>query len=286
MTNRPRHALSFDVEEYFHVHAFTGIVDPANWDEYPTRVEPATRTILDILAKADVRATFFVLGHVADRHPRLVRDIATSGHEIASHGYWHERVDSLTPDKFRDDVRRAKDLLQQITGRPVTAYRAPSFSITRRTPWAHPILVEEGYTLDSSMAAGRGDRSLAGASVPFVVETPAGCLTEFPLPTTSLGGRRIPVGGGGYFRLFPEWFTHRALRSVEESGGPFCVYLHPWEFDPEQPQLTAPALATLRHWVGITRAAGRLRRLLDAFLFGSLSDCLASTGLSRASVAA
>jgi len=257
------HALSFDVEEYFHVHAYSGVIDPANWDEYPSRIEVGTKIILDLLADAQVRATFFVLGWVAQRQPALVRSIIAAGHELASHGFHHRRVDQQLADEFREDVRIAKHLLEDVAGAPVTAYRAPSFSINAHTPWAHQILVEEGHTLDSSL---RGPET-----APFLIETPAGPIQEFPVPYFSLAGRRIGVGGGGFFRLFPEWFTRRAIRSA---GQPFCVYLHPWEFDPDQPRIACSATATFRQRVGLHKTASRLGRLLQSFQFDSLTNSL------------
>lgn len=270
------HALTFDVEEYFHVHAFSDVIDPTRWDEYPSRVVESTHTILGILADARVTATFFVLGWVAERHPQLVRDIAAGGHELASHGYGHQRVDALNAEQFRDDIRRSKQLVEKAGARPVTGYRAPSFSITAQAAWAHQTLVEEGYTLDSSMAAGRRGRSTEPGSDGrvFTLQTPAGPLTEFPLPAVRRAGVRVPVGGGGYFRLFPYWLTRRWLRSIEESGRPFCVYLHPWEFDSGQPRLTAPLRQNVRHRVNIAKTDRRLRQLVRDFRCGTLSDAL------------
>jgi polysaccharide deacetylase family protein (PEP-CTERM system associated) len=259
------HALSFDVEEYFQVHAYTGVIDPALWDEYPSRVEIGTRAILDLLAEATVSATFFTLGWVARRQPALMRDIVAAGHELASHGYNHRRVDSQTPDEFRRDVRAAKDVLEQIAGVSITAYRAPSFSINERTPLAHTILVEEGYTLNSSARQ---------STVPVSIATSSGTLTEFPVPDMSMMGRRIGVGGGGYFRLFPLAVTRRAISAAERAGRPFCVYLHPWEFDPDQPRITASLVTTWRQRIGLSRTARRLKQLLQSFQFGTLTKSL------------
>ncbi|MBX7106084.1 MAG: polysaccharide deacetylase family protein [Gemmataceae bacterium] len=258
--------LSFDVEEYYHVHAFADVIHPAQWDMLPSRVVDSTHRVLDIIG--GTRATFFVLGDVARRNPHLVREIASAGHEIASHGFGHQRVDRMPAGAFRHDIRRAKRLIEDLAGCAVTAYRAPSFSITRDTPWAHEILVEEGYTLDSSTAAGRRGRSLEPVqSGPYVIETPSGPLTEVPLPAVA----GLPVGGGGYLRLLPYWMTRAALRSLDQ---PFCVYLHPWEFDPEQPRVAAPLRQTIRHRVGLRTTAGKLRHLLRDFPFTSMADAL------------
>jgi polysaccharide deacetylase family protein (PEP-CTERM system associated) len=268
------HALSFDVEDYYHVHAYSRAVDRQRWDEYPSRVVESTKRCLDILQH--VRATFFVLGHAARRHPSLVKDIAAAGHEIASHGFWHRRVDEQTPEQFREDVRTSKRFIEDLAGGPVAAYRAPSFSITPAVAWAYDVLVEEGYSVDSSMAAGRGRRSTDPGhdSQPFVINTKSGPLREFPVPAVKMFGRRVPVGGGGYLRLMPYWLTRKSLRSIESGGGAFCVYLHPWEFDLDQPRLTVPLRQAVRHRVGLTTTATKLRRLLHDFQFGTVGDCV------------
>jgi polysaccharide deacetylase family protein (PEP-CTERM system associated) len=266
------HALTIDVEDYYHVHAYASSIDRARWDEYPSRVVESTKLCLEILQSS--QATFFILGHVARRYPSLVKEIASAGHEIASHGFWHRRVDNQTPDQFRSDIGTTKKMLEDIVGRPVAAYRAPSFSITPSVSWAYDVLVEGGYKIDCSMAAGRGRRSTEPGQdcQPFVIETNSGPLREFPVPAVRSLGRRIPVGGGGYLRAMPYWLTRRALRSIETAGGAFCVYAHPWEFDLGQPRLTVPLRQALRHRVGLTTTATKLRRLLHDFQFGTVSD--------------
>jgi polysaccharide deacetylase family protein (PEP-CTERM system associated) len=271
------HALTIDVEEYFHVHAFADVIDSVNWDEYPSRVVAATHRILELLAEAQVHATFFVLGWVARRHPQLVRAIRADGHEVASHGYFHQRVDSLTRDQFRADVRLAKQVIEDAAGLEVTAYRAPSFSITAASPWAHQVLVEEGHQVDSSLAAGRGTKSNTPADTrPYVIETPSGTITELPLPAGRLFGRSTPVGGGGYLRLFPYWLTRQQLIRLETKEQPFCVYFHPWEIDLDQPRLTAPWNRNLRHRIGISTMERKLRSLLNDFTFDSVATVLAT----------
>jgi polysaccharide deacetylase family protein (PEP-CTERM system associated) len=271
-------ALTFDVEEYFQVTGFAGAINPARWDGYESRVVGGTGAILDLLHAAGVRATFFVLGWVARRHPRLVRALAAAGHEVASHGYWHQLVTTQTPEQFRADVRAAKDVLEDLLGEAVTAYRAPSFSIAPDRDWAFEVLVEEGYTTDSSVAAGRrhSDGHLAADGRPFELETPSGVLQEYPLPTARWLGRAVPVGGGGYFRLFPYAVTRRALRGLNAAGRPFAVYLHPWEFDPGQPQLCVPRAKALKHYVNLHRTRPRCERLLADFRFDTLSASLAA----------
>jgi polysaccharide deacetylase family protein (PEP-CTERM system associated) len=268
-------ALTFDVEDYFHVTGFADRIDPATWDLYELRVELGTRTILDALAAAGCRATFFILGWVARRRPALVREIADAGHEIASHGSWHRRVDTQTPDEFRADVRDARRLLEDLTGRPVTAYRAPSFSITPACRWAFEVLVEEGYQVDSSISPGKRDTVAPGCDgTPFVLRNAAGELTEYPMPAVHWLGRSFPIGGGGYFRLYPYRLTRCGLRAINRAGRPFAVYLHPWEFDAEQPRLEVPVLKGFRHYVNVGRTAGRLNRLLRDFTFGTLTESL------------
>lgn len=283
-----RHALTIDVEEYFHVHAFANVIDPTCWDEYPSRVVESTQLILDLLAERSVQATFFVLGWVARRQPELVRAIRAGGHEIASHGYYHQRVDSLSAEQFRIDVRLAKRVLEETTGQSVKAYRAPSFSITPQTPWAMQILVEEGYTVDSSLASGRGTRSTEPESParPYVIDTSAGALTEFPMPSSRFLGKRIPVGGGGYLRLFPYWSTKRQLRAIEADGNSFCVYIHPWEFDLGQPRLSAPWRQNVRHRIGTATMAGKLRQLLADFQFSTIDSLLSNETSTRIAAAA
>jgi polysaccharide deacetylase family protein (PEP-CTERM system associated) len=266
-------ALTIDVEDYFQVTGFARHVSPLGWDSYELRVERSTGQILDRLAAAEVRATFFVLGWVAHRCPRLVRRIARAGHEIASHGYWHRLVTTQTPYEFRVDVREAKAVLEDLIGEPVMAYRAPSFSIAPDRTWAFEVLVNEGYHIDSSVAVGRrascGHWAADGA--PFDLQTPSGALWEYPLPSGRFLGRRIPVGGGGYFRLWPYPWTRQMLAAINAAGRPFCVYLHPWEFDPDQPRLAVSWSRRFKHYVNLHRTEPRFRRLLADFSFDTLS---------------
>lgn len=266
-------ALTFDVEEYFQVTGFAGHVSPDHWDLYEPRAERSTIELLDLLAAAGVRATFFVLGWLAARRPPLVRRIAAAGHEVASHGYWHQPVTAQTPREFRRDVREAKVILEDALGRPVVGYRAPSFSIAPWCDWAFEVLVDAGYEFDSSVAAGRRESCghLAADGLPCVLETPAGPLAEYPLPAVRLPGRSIPVGGGGYFRLMPYALTRLALGSLNAAGVPACVYLHPWEFDPDQPRLRVARGREFRHRVNLHRTRPRLERLLADFRFDTVS---------------
>jgi polysaccharide deacetylase family protein (PEP-CTERM system associated) len=272
----PRNALTFDVEDYFHVTGFEALIPRSQWDRFESRVVPNTYRILAALNRASTRATFFVLGWVANKHPHLVRAIRTAGHDIACHGYWHRLVYQQTPGEFRDDLRRARDLLQDITGDPVTAYRAPSFSITPQSQWALDILIAEGFTVDSSIRP-------HGIEGPYLLQRPGGELWEFPLPVRRVLGHALPVGGGGYLRLYPYALTSRLLRGINRGGLPFVTYLHPWEMDPDQPRIAAGRLASFRHYVNLGRTAGRLTALLRDFRFGTVAEALRECGAAVAS---
>jgi polysaccharide deacetylase family protein (PEP-CTERM system associated) len=272
-------AFTVDVEDYFQVSAFERRILRDDWENWELRVERNTRRILDRLARHDVMATFFVLGWVADRRPDLVREIALAGHEVASHGYWHRLVYSQSATLFREDIRRARGLLQDLSGQPVNAFRAPSFSITRETPWAHEILVEEGFEVDSSVFPIHHDRyGIPGASR-FIhrIETPSGSLWEFPPTVRRLGKMNLPVGGGGYFRLYPFWWTRACLSRINDvERRPFMFYMHPWEIDPGQPRVRGIGLASrFRHRVNLRKTEARLERLLASFRFSSVGAVLA-----------
>jgi polysaccharide deacetylase family protein (PEP-CTERM system associated) len=267
-------ALTVDVEDYYHVSAFEDFIDRGRWASFPSRIEASTGTILDVLAGAGVRATFFVLGWVAEHHPRLVRAIDAAGHEVACHSYWHRLIYRQTPAEFREDLCRARDVLQDLIGKRVTAYRAPSFSITRQSLWAFDVLLAEGFTVDSSVYPTFHDRyGLPGAPLgPHRVRRPAGVLWELPAAVHRTWGYPLPVGGGGYFRLYPYLLTRRWLRAINAGGRPFVAYIHPWEVDPGQPRLPAPWKRRLRHYLGLRRTEGRLARLVRDFPLGTVSD--------------
>jgi polysaccharide deacetylase family protein (PEP-CTERM system associated) len=271
-------ALTIDVEDYFHVAGFEGCVSRSQWDDFPLRVADNVHRLLDIFAEARVSATFFILGWVAERRPDLVKDVRAAGHEIGSHGHWHKLIYRQTPAKFRADLRRARDVLQDILGEAVTAYRAPCFSITRESLWALDVLTQEGVLLDSSIYPARHDRyGIPGAPLaPHRIARPSGSLWEFPPPVHSLFGRPVPVGGGGWFRLYPYGLTRRWLRAVNRAGRPFAAYFHPWEIDADQPRMRPGRLAAFRHYVNLRRTEGRLVRLLCDFRFGTLSESLAA----------
>lgn len=267
-------ALTFDVEDYFHVHAFDGVIPRAQWDSIPTRVGESTRCILKMLRGHDTRATFFVLGWVADRHPELVREIADDGHELASHGYAHEAVDTLTRERFRDDIARSLEaIFAACPDARIRGYRAPSFSINEKTSWAHEVLAEFDFAYDSSISPVTFHDRYGVPSAPRFAHAIGGQLIEIPVSTIRLLGCNWPVAGGGYFRLAPLTLTSWAVRRINREGQPTVVYLHPWEFDPEQPRVVAaPPRSRFRHYLNLRRTAGRLRRLLEQFSFGPIEQ--------------
>lgn len=268
-----RNVFSVDVEDYFHVQAFADRVDPADWDRYESRVERNTHKLLRLLESRQTRGTFFVLGWVAERCPGLVRDIQRSGHEIGCHSDRHQLVYNQTPDEFRRDLRRATDVLQQITGEAITAYRAPSFSITGESLWALDVLIEEGYRVDSSMVPVRHDTyGIPGLNpAPHVVERNAGEIYEFPPAVRRKLFGNIPVGGGGYFRILPLRLSLHWLRNVNrKERRPVMFYIHPWELDPEQPRLPCSRRSRFRHYRNLHTTARKLDVLLKEFRFGPL----------------
>lgn len=266
--------FSVDLEDYFHVSAFEGFIPRDSWGGFEWRATASTHRLLDLLDETGARATFFVLGWLADHHPDLVREVAARGHEIAAHSYWHRKATSLSRAEFTEDARRTRDLLEQLVGVAVEGYRAPSFSITPSNTWAFEALVEAGYRYDSSVfPIRRKDYGFPGAPrEPYVIATPSGALDEYPLATLSVGPLTLPAAGGGYLRHFPygviESSVHEALRA-ERLG---VYYIHPWEIDEQQPRLRTSAITRLRHYGGLAKTAPRLRRLLAGREFRSFAD--------------
>ncbi len=276
-TPRPLlNALTIDVEDYYHVSGFDHCVSRSQWEMLPPRVGDSTRRLLDLLAEAGVRGTFFILGWVAERQPSLVRAIRAAGHEIGCHSYAHRLIYQQSPKQFRVDLRLARLVLEDILGESVCSYRAPSFSITKQSEWALDVLLEEGFLFDSSIYPTHHDRyGMADAPLyPHRIERTGGCLWEFPPPVWRLMRYPLPVGGGGYFRLYPYGMTRRGLQAINAASRPFAVYLHPWEFDPEQPRLRPGALRAFRHYVGLRKTETRLIRLLKDFRFATMSEAL------------
>lgn len=268
------HIFTVDVEEYFHVHAFGGVVERHHWEELPSRVERAVHSLLDMLDAADARATFFVLGWVADRKPGLVRAIARRGHEVASHGWSHQRVDELGPEGLREEARRSKERLEEITGSPVIGFRAPSFSVVPGTEWALDVLAEEGYRYDSSMYPIRrpGYGYPGGGTRPHLVSTGAGALLELPVATLKVAGLTLPAGGGAYFRYFPYALFSRAFGEMGSAGTAGVFYIHSWEIDPGQPRLPVSWLTRLRHYRNLDETVEKLETLTSEFTFTSVRD--------------
>lgn len=260
-------ALTVDVEDYFQVQAFFDVVPRSAWDEFPRRVEANTERLLALFAQAGVHGTFFTLGWVAERHPALIRRIVAGGHELASHGYWHYRVDSQTPEDFAADIGRAKAVLEAAGGVAVGGYRAPTFSVGPRTPWAFPILENAGHRYSSSVYPVRHD--LYGTpDAPRAPHRHAGTgLWEIPMTTLRVAARNLPCSGGGYFRLLPYWLFRLLLRRVHAAGlGPGVFYIHPWEIDPGQPRVATPSrMSRFRHYNNLARTEARLERLLRDF---------------------
>jgi polysaccharide deacetylase family protein (PEP-CTERM system associated) len=269
---RPVNVMSVDVEEYFQVQALSGQIQRQDWDSRASRVERSTNNILDLFAAYGAKATFFTLGWVAERHPTLVRRIVDEGHELASHGYEHARVDRQSPEEFRADVRKTKAILEDISGAPVRGYRAATFSIGRQNLWAYSILGEEGYAYSSSTNPIKHDLygAMNAPRTPFYPVSDG--VPEFPISTVHLQGKNWPCGGGGFFRLFPYAISHWALERVNAHDRiPAVFYFHPWEMDPAQPREPGlPLKSRIRHYLNLSRMEPRLRRLLHDFSWGRL----------------
>jgi polysaccharide deacetylase family protein (PEP-CTERM system associated) len=284
-----RNALTVDVEDWYHVAAFAERIDPADWDSYAPRVVENTKRLLAQFARHGVKATFFVLGWVAERQPALVREIASAGHEVACHGWSHQLVYGQDRDVFREETLRSKALLEDLLGAPVAGYRAASYSVTTESLWALDVLVEAGFEYDSSIFPVRHDRYGIPNSErwPHVMKTPTGAsLVEFPLSTARWLGMSLPVAGGGYFRLYPYALTRAGLDSINRAGQPFIFYLHPWEVDPGQPRMTdASWKSRFRHYTGLERCEGRLEQLLGDFQLTTCREVLTDRGLLPARAA-
>jgi polysaccharide deacetylase family protein (PEP-CTERM system associated) len=284
--------LSIDVEDYFQVSAFEKVAPPDKWNLYESRVFKNTLSILDILEQRNVKATFFIVGWIAERNPELPKDIVDRGHEIGCHSYWHRKIYDLGPSKFREDTAKAKAILEELTGAPVYGYRAPSYTITKKSLWALNILQDLGFKYDSSVfpihhdtygipSAPRfsfrwklnGLRPEINSKLKLLSpEYETQSIIEYPISTAKLFGQKVPIAGGGYFRLFPYWFTKAALNSInDKEGKPFMFYLHPWEIDPDQPRFNhASMLSRFRHYNNLNKTAERFRRLLSDFKFGPI----------------
>ena len=275
-----RNALSVDIEDWFQVGAFEKTISRADWDGLMPRVERNSDAVIALFGRAGVKATFFTLGWVAERHPALIRRIVDAGHEVASHGWDHKRVFSMTPEAFRADLARTRAVLEDAAGQNVTGYRAPSFSIDQRTPWAHEILAEEGYAYSSSVAPIVHDHYGWPEAPRFAFRPVAGSgLVELPVTTARLAGRTLAAGGGGFFRLLPDAFSRWAIRRANADQRPAIFYFHPWEIDPGQPRVTdAPLRSKIRHYSRLGSMEARLERLFGAFDWGRTDAVAAAEG--------
>lgn len=278
-----KNALTIDVEDYFQVAALAPWAPYENWDSFPLRVENNTQKILDTLSEKNIRATFFVLGWVAERCPTIVNQIVERGHELGCHGYSHQLIYKQTPAVFREETLKSKQLLEDIGGVEVKGYRAASYSVTNESLWALDIIAEAGFKYDSSIFPVKHDRyGIPDAEeLPHRLATPAGHeIVEFPITALRLGNYKLPIAGGGYFRLFPYWFSKWGLSRVNRrQQQAFIFYLHPWELDPEQPALPATGLSKFRHYNNLDVCEKRFRQLLDDFDLCAVEDILANQQL-------
>ena len=272
-------AMTVDVEDYYHVQAFADVIRQGEWDLYPSRVEHNTMRLLEIFAKRQIRATFFVLGWVAEKCPRLVKVICAANHRIGCHSYAHRMICAGDKRDFRDDLRRAKQAIEDRAGIAVSSFRAPSYSVTTQTLWALDILCEEGFDYDSSIFPIVHDNY----GIPEAPRFPhiknlrsGGQIREFPPSTIRILGNNIPVAGGGYLRLFPYRITRWAIRHLNEAERqPAMVYLHPWEIDPDQPRIDAPWRSRFRHYQNLQSMEAKFLKLLDDFSWGPMEEALA-----------
>lgn len=279
--SEPPFALSVDVEDYFQVQAFARYVPRDAWDVWPSRVERNTQLLLKLFDEAAATATFFVLGWVAGKYPALVREIASRGHEIASHGMFHQMLTEQTVDSFRIDARDSKAVLEDVSGTPVIGFRAPSYSVNRDTLWAIDVLAESGYEYDSSVYPIRRRRYgyPDGPTRPAMMRGERCALAEFPLPTLPIGSFRLPVLSGAYLRLLPSSLTLHALQHHLTRREPLVVNVHPWELDPDQPTVGPSRFRTWTHYTGLGGAEQLLRRILARARFRGVATRLREIGL-------
>jgi polysaccharide deacetylase family protein (PEP-CTERM system associated) len=270
-------ALTVDVEDYFHVSAFTDVISRESWDERESRVVRNTHAVLDLFEARDCRGTFFVLGWVAERFPDLVREIAARGHEVGCHGYSHRLIYRQSRDEFAAETSKAKDLLEQQIQARVLGYRAASFSITDASLWALDVLVECGFSYDSSFYPVHHDLygTVVDDPAPHEITAPSGGrLVEFPMTAKSVAGLRVPASGGGYFRLYPYALSRALVRAVNADGLPVVFYMHPWEVDPGQPRIQASWKSRFRHYTNLRSCREKLNNLLTDFDFSSMNSIL------------
>jgi len=276
-----KNILSFDVEEHFQVSGMEKAISRSSWDSLHSRVEQSARKILKILDRNNVKATFFILGWIAERHPGLIKEIAKQGHEIASHGFDHKLVYNMTPEQFAVNLKQTNDLLESITGQRIYGYRAPSFSLAIDDIEKFEILAELGFTYDSSLFPMKHPRYGRAQSIPlrpFEIEKNHRCIIkEFPISVIKFLGKHIPAGAGGYFRLYPNMILRRNFKKVNNQERPVIIYLHPWEFDPDQPRVSGAGFGnTFRHYLNLDKTQSKLEMVLKEFEFGSFKDFIGS----------
>ncbi|MBI5451158.1 MAG: DUF3473 domain-containing protein [Gammaproteobacteria bacterium] len=279
------HALTVDVEDYYHATAVESVLPRSQWQDLPERVQDNTRKVLELFAASGVQATFFVLGVVARRHPGLIREIVLAGHEVACHGLSHKLVYQQSPEEFASETRDAKKIIEDAIGDEISGYRAASYSITRRSLWALDVLAEAGFKYDSSIFPIRHDRyGLTGVEInPHCAKTPAGyAIMEWPITVTNILGFTLPVTGGGYFRLYPEILSRYLFRYVSaRQQRRFMFYFHPWEIDRDHPEVGLKGFSRFRHYNNIERYAGRIKRLLAEFEFSPVKEIVESACAGR-----
>ena len=269
--------LSVDIEEWFHPEAVQYQFPTEIWSEQTGRVDENVEKLLNLFDEKNAKATFFTLGWVAKEYPGIIKKIVDSGHEIATHGLMHRMVTKLTPEEFEKDLGESIKILEDTSGQKILGFRAPTFSIVEETFWAWEIMLKLGLIYDSSVYPIWHDRygvPDAPRSVYTAFEQNGNSLTEFPMSTMRLFGKNIPFGGGGYLRIFPNWFTRMGIKSVNKEGLPAIMYMHPWEFDPEQPKLNLGKLQSLRHYYNIDKNLSKLGQLLDEFKWTSFKNVI------------
>lgn len=279
-----RNAISVDIEDWFQVGAFETVIDRDDWNSLELRVEQNTDAVLALFQRTHIKATFFILGWVAERAPGLIKRIVDQGHEVASHGYAHDRVFTFTEQQFEADLKKSRQILEDLSGTRVKGYRAPSFSIDPRTPWAHDILAAHGYEYSSSVAPIKHDHYGWPDAPRFSYEPISGSdFLEIPVTTAQLGPKRLAAGGGGFFRLLPYAFSHWAIKQVnEDEKQPAIIYFHPWEIDPNQPRVAnAPIKSKLRHYSRLSAMEGKLERLIGDFQWERMDEMVAREKLIR-----
>lgn len=279
-------AFTIDVEDYFQVEAMSSVISRDSWAQREYRCEKNVARLLEMLAERRIHGTFFILGWIAERSPQLVRDIAKAGHEIACHGMSHKLIYKQSREEFRAETLKSKALLEDLIGMPVQGYRAASFSIVKSSMWALDELIDAGFTYDSSVFPIQHDNyGMPDAALePYEIVAPSGRkIVEFPMSIVNWGKVKLPVSGGGYFRIFPYWITRKSLARINEhEKRPFVFYLHPWEIDPGQPRIAASLKSRLRHYTNLSRCEARLGRLLDEFSFAPMREVLSGTAVGGA----